>query len=274
MTNQDQIENNLSQARFICEEAHSAIRTAANLFFWDMGSTLLLIHGDGQCHWLDQAQSTLAALKAYLKEPLTGETYGDEAVLRSKRKVQVAQLLEAHINASVARAYVELWQSSPGYKQYAPLGHQALAYADCVQRDNWDFFAPLVFYRPQERLFEEIEKQLRALSRYGDLALSYGCTLQAQMQVCPTRLQNRVEPRRVPKPEGFDNRVAVMKLPQLESLLSDGTTSQQQAQEIHFSSTRDEKLRQSCYGPRPPAQTYPLQRLVGFHRVRGGNKKH
>jgi hypothetical protein len=291
-TNQQQIEDNLSLAQHIASGLrYSAIPTVANLFVCSFPEKTYLLHPKGLSKHVREAQEALAALEQYLERKLNVEAPSEEQLVHfSKRKVHVAKLLEAYIKASLAQAYVELWNDVPAYNQYGALGHQALAYADCTKGDNWDFFAAPVFYRPEEALLEEIENNVRLLSRYGEAALSYGRALHGQMGVAPARLLGeRFEPLVVPTE---DKPVVPMSLPEMDDTAQG--LSQERFREIHVDSVRDDKVRDSCYGynngkVRPSGylqstgdvpescyghsrvkSTAPLRRLVGFHTTRGG----
>jgi hypothetical protein len=280
-------------ARFIASNLRSSdIPEVARLFVWSFPEKSWLIHPNGLSRHVREAQSALAALELYINSKLNVEAPTEEQLVHfSKRKWHVATLLEAFIKASLAQAYVELWKDVPAYKQYGALGHQALAYADCTKGDSWDFLAESVFYRPGEKLIDEVENNVRLLSRYAEAALSYGRALHCQMHVVPARLLGeKFEPVAV----ATEDELAIepMKLPVPADAVHD--LSQERFREIHMESVRDNKLRdtcygynkgkvhpsgylqnsgdvpESCYGHSRVKLTAPLQRLVGFHRSRGG----
>lgn len=290
--NQQQIEDNLSLARHIASGLrYSAIPTVANLFVWSFPEKTYLLHPKGLSSHVREAQAALAALELYLQRKLNVEAPTEKQLVHfSKRKVHVAILLEAYIKASLAQAYVDLWKDVPAYNQYGALGHQALAYADCTKGTNWDFFAEPVFFRPDEALLEETENNVRLLSRYAEAALSYGRALHGQMGVAPARLLGeKFEPLAVATQE---KPVVPMSLPEVGDDVNG--LSQERFREIHMDGVRDDKVRDSCYGHnagkvRPSGylqstgdvpescyghsrvmSTAPLQRLVGFHKARGG----
>lgn len=269
MTNTE-IKLNADLADTIIDDIETAIRRAAMLFTVELMRGHLKLRDAVEPLSMRQARGTILACGSYA-EAMTADG-ADGEINVSKRKVQVARLFHSYALACVAEAYVDYWRDEPGYKNFQVLGHQALAYAGAVKGDNWEFFAPPLFFRPHEPLLAESESNLNYLERYAQAALGFAQALHGQMMVLPKR-ERRVpfEPVLLTDEEKQQMTPIFITVKIADAELQERFT-QERLLELHREDTRDWLMRESAYGRPVHRSTNPMQRMAGFTRKRGGKK--
>lgn len=265
------IERNIEHSEYLRRQMETLIGSGERLFEMDMGADILRLRAETPYSFKTMRRWVLAA-EQYAAS-IDTKDLSEANINKSARVITVHHLAEAMVKSLLAYCYVEYWKTGPGYRNFEVLGHNAIGYAEAVNEDNWDFFAPLATCKVHEKLDEESARALRLLNKYADTALAYAMCLDAQMRVLPQRQQPpQFKHVRVPKPQQAEL-LTPAEIPTIGDFC-ESLKTQAEARDFHVSRTGDDKREDAWYFKRSRApRTYPKQRLIGFDRLRGGNSQ-
>jgi len=259
--------SNRSTAQSIHFESECIIREAVKLFRWELGDLVVSFRPDLEFpkSTVQSARAVLAASENYIKRIVVDGT--PESVNFSARAMLVTRLLQARIKSIVSSMYGEYWAKAPAYGDFCVLAHQAAAMAEACTYNNWEFFAPPVWYKPTEEIIPATRNDARLLIEYGDAALLYAQCLNAQMKTLFRHRRGEL-PEAVKVPVEADEPLT----PYDCGAVEDGKGTQEKHREWHHYVTGD-NLRENQQLFRLRLSRYrSMHRLVGFQNSRGGRK--
>lgn len=265
------IERNLEHSEYLRREMQSLIDSCERLFEIDMGDDIVRLRAETPYSIRSARSWVLAAQK--FAEGIDKNDLSEGNINKSARAITAHHLAEAQVKSLLAYCYVEYWKSGPGYRNFEVLGHNALAYAEAVYEDNWDYFAPLALCKLNEKLADDVAADVRRLNKYADAALAYAMCLDAQMRILPERQQPPVfKSVRVAKVE---QELKPAEFPSVGAFV-ESLKTQADARDFHITTIGDNKREDAWLSSRgigcwKAPRIYPKQRLTGFDRVRGGN---
>lgn len=236
----------------------------AALFTRTRGDSIVKLTPKGQSLHVRKARGALKAMRTFIESQMDNL---DEAgkFHFSERKMAAVALYRAYIKACLALAYVDYWEKSHHFRNFAVLAQKVEYYADAVMGSNWEFFAPPIFFNPSEALLPGSEQNLQLLIGYAAAAHGYAMALHGQLNFMP--------PRTVFTPVELTDEERHLEETVFDCIVrSDIATGcgQQRAVELHFDFTRDWLSSETAYG-RP---VHPdIRRLVGFQKTRSNRKR-
>jgi hypothetical protein len=190
------------------------------------------------------------------------------AIGRARRAFAVSQLVLAHVQSSIALAYVEHFKGAKALDSFGVLAHQAKAYAYLTQGEDWEFFAPIAMIRPEEALTQQSLTRLNLLIQRGNAALAYALCMKAQIELEPTRKQPADVCRETTKIQ-----VAAKPLQWPVSWAANEFDKNLTQDEVVASHLAEKGNYRRWTGPSNASSLTVKRRLVGFEGTRGGQTK-
>ncbi|HEY9774543.1 MAG TPA: hypothetical protein V6C81_12140 [Planktothrix sp.] len=173
------IERSLSQAHSSLSDSASLVRRCMHEFY-EIVSGDRLLRAAQASYFLHEGKAWILAGEQYCQS-IDEQDISPENVNRAKRAVAITRLIEAQVKAQVAVATVDAVKHAGGYKDFEVLGYQARAYAEATTLNNWTYFAPPIFARPELEMAPENDRWLRMFDQYSDAAISYATALKAEL---------------------------------------------------------------------------------------------